>query len=151
MNITVDHILPVSTPLYFQPFFFCSAGNYSEVFQSQKWGEVWINRDSYGSYESLVRDIWIIWISIETSYGYGFFFPYQIFFNLKNALGGTALLRLLVLLLFLWLNIWGKQAQVDTTERIMHLTECPGRTGLIFAVARRGHGWDPEVVLYHLR
>lgn len=24
------------------------------------------------------------------------------------------------------------------------------RTGMVFAVARRGHGWDREVVLYHL-
>lgn len=30
-------------------------------------------------------------------------------------------------------------------------TSCPGsRTGLIFAVAKRGHGQDPEAILYHL-
>lgn len=47
MDITVDHILSVSTPAYSQPYFFAqqSSGNYTEISESQKHGELWINGD----------------------------------------------------------------------------------------------------------
>lgn len=76
VDIIVDHVLSVSTPVCSQPYFFAqqSSGNYSGVCERQKYGELWIN----GHHMDLVSFCWF------------FFFSFKI----KNGFVATALLKM---------------------------------------------------------
>lgn len=80
-----------------------SSGNYSEVCERQKYGELWINGDPV----HLVSFYWLIFLNSKQ----------------KNAFVATALLRWLLLLLSLWFECLRKQTQADIHELITQLTE----------------------------
>lgn len=81
-----------------------SSGNYSEVCESQKYGEL-------DQWRPLIS---FYWLTFE--------------FQIKNSFFATAFVRCLLLLLFLWFSFfWGKQEQVDAdqlnTQIAQHLWE----------------------------
>lgn len=54
-----------------------------------------------------------------------------------------------------WQHLFRKINRTHSSTSIFIISKstrsAPARTGLIFAVSRRGHGQDPEVILYHHR